>query len=97
MLTRIYRVQIVPELRAEFELKFQEVASEFIEGRPGLVSCEIARPMAPSPAEYLMITKWNDLDAVIAFAGETWHEPVIPEHMRKYTIESWLHHYESFE
>ncbi len=97
MITRIYRVQIVPELRAEFELQFHQVASEFIEGRPGLVSCEIAGPTVHSPDEYLMITKWTDLDAVIAFAGDAWHEPVIPDHMRKYTRECWLHHYESFE
>ena len=94
MILRVYRVQVVPELRDEFEVQFVAIKEEFVSGREGLVSVEIARPTEQAPNEFMMISRWNNMDAVRAFAGDSWTEPVIPEHMRKYMQQSWLHHYE---
>lgn len=96
MIIRIYRVAIVPELRKSFETDFQGVAKEFMADQPGLISAEIGKPTSHSPDEYLMISKWKDLDAVKNFAGTQWQTPVIPDWMQKYTVNCWLHHFESF-
>ena len=85
MIIRIYRVQINAELRSEFEEKFQLVADEFMQGRVGLVSVDIGRPTPGSPDEYVMVSKWSDVDSVKQFAGQHWDQPVIPNDMRKFT------------
>ena len=96
MIVRIYRVLINPVFRDEFESEFQNVARDFIAGREGLLSVTIGRPVEFAPDTYLMITNWSDADAVKKFAGENWSEPVIPDHMKKYTRDCWLDHFESF-
>ncbi len=97
MIIRIYRVQIDTELRQEFETQFQKIAKEFMQGRAGLVSVDIGKPTPGSPGEYVMVSKWTDIASVKSFAGEHWDVPVIPEHMRKFTKECWLHQFESFD
>ena len=97
MITRIYRVEINPELREEFETKFRQVADEFVDGREGLVSVSICKPTEWSPNEYVMVTIWKDVASVKQFAGETWGLPVIPDDMKRFTRQCWLHQFENWE
>lgn len=96
MIIRIYRVQINPGYREEFEKKFSEVAEQFVAGREGLVSLTIGKPTQFAPDTYVMISNWKDVDSVKSFAGPNWGEPIIPEHMKRYTINCWLDQFEAF-
>jgi heme-degrading monooxygenase HmoA len=96
MITRIYRVQIDPELRKEFEAKFQQVCHEVVDGSPGLISVSIGKPTRWAPDEYVMVSSWHNVESVQQFAGEDWEKPMIPEDMRRFTKACWLHQYESF-
>ena len=96
MITRIFRVQIKPELRAEFEKDFADVSIAAVKGHAGLVSVEIGKPTQWSPDEYVMISKWRRVDDVEAFAGWEWHRAIIPRGMEHYVVRCWVHHFEGF-
>jgi hypothetical protein len=44
-----------------------------------------------------MISTWQDEQSLINFAGQAWHNPVIPNGMEKYVKQCWVHHYEIFD
>lgn len=95
-ITRIFRVQIVPELRQEFEEKFSSVSVHAVNEAAGFISASILKPTMWAPDEYAMISQWENESALKAFAGEEWKHAVIPPGMEKFVIECWVHHYESW-
>ena len=96
MITRIFRVIIHPELRKEFEAKFAEISVKAVENSTGNVSVSIGKPIDSSPDEYVMISKWESLSALMKFAGNSWDKAVIPSGMGKFVVECWVHHYQDF-
>ncbi len=96
MITRIFRVQIRPELREEFESQFQAVSIKAVTSAPGFVSVQIGKPTGWAPDEYVMISKWENEEALVNFVGPKWNEAHIPAGMEKFVVECWLHHYQEF-
>ena len=94
MIVRVFRVQIEPELREEFEGKFKTASVQSIDGQAGFISAEIGFPTEQAPNEYLMISRWKDRSYLIDFLGENWGEAHIPDEMKKFLVKCWLHHYE---
>jgi len=84
MIIRIFRVQIYPELRADFERDFNTISVEAVKSHKTSLSCEIGYPTRWNPDEYTMITKWEKEEDLVAFAGENWNVSVIPDGMGKY-------------
>ncbi len=95
-ITRIFRVQIAPELRQEFEDKFSSISVHVVNEAPGFISVSILKPTKWAPDEYAMISQWEDEAALKAFAGEEWSHAVIPPGMEKFVVECRVHHYESW-
>ncbi|MBE7636951.1 hypothetical protein GUA87_08850 [Sneathiella sp. P13V-1] len=95
MIIRIFRVQIKPELREEFEGKFKTASVQSIEGQVGFISAEIGFPTDQAPDEYTMISRWKSKTDLIDFLGEKWGEAHIPSEMQKYLVDCWVHHYEA--
>ena len=93
MITRIFRVQIRPDLQTEFEPLFETVSVAAVERAEGFVSVEIGKPSKWAPHEYVMVSKWQSEAALIAFAGKEWHLPHIPDGMEKFVEQCWVHHY----
>lgn len=93
MITRIFRVKIVPVLRAEFEAKFASVSIHALEAQQGFRRVAIHRPAKWAPDEYAMISEWENEASLIRFAGENWQQAVIPEGMERYVERCWVHHY----
>lgn len=96
MIIRIFRVQIRPELREEFEAKFSSISVEAVETKMGFAEVTIGKPTKWAPDEYAMITKWENEDALRRFAGPNCHKAVIPEGMGKFLDSCWVHHYEEW-
>ena len=96
MITRIFRVQIKPELRASFENDFQEISIPTIKGHRGLVSVNIGKPAKWSPDEYMMICCWKRVEDIEDFVGKNWNQPLIPSGMERYVVQCWVHHFEDF-
>jgi heme oxygenase (mycobilin-producing) len=95
-ITRIFRVQIVADLRQEFEEKFSSVSVHTVNEAPGSISTSIFKPTKWNPDEYVMISHWENEASLKAFAGEEWNHAVIPPGMEKFVVECWVHHYESW-
>ena len=90
---RVFRAKTKPGAETQFREFFVEVAEEIRRAHPGCESIEIGFPMEDSPLEFLMISRWTDLDAVRGFAGETWREPVIDDREAALLDETFLDHY----
>ena len=95
-ITRVFRVQIDPDLMHEFEQKFALISVQSVNKSPGLLSVVIFKPTKWAPYEFAMISQWDNLAVLKAFAGEKWNKPVIPSGMEKFVVECWIHHYESW-
>ena len=95
-ITRVFRVQIRPELRSDFEPLFQSVSLDAVRGADGFLSVSIGRPTIWAPDEYVMISVWSDEQSVARFAGEDWNQAHIPEGMEKFVVDCWVHHYSAF-
>lgn len=93
MILRIYKTTVPQALHKEFEEKFKAVAADLSKEYKGLLSVEIARPSQWNPLEFIMISKWETVEAIKKMAGPNWNEPYIPEHMKKYMIDCSLDHY----
>ena len=96
MIVRIFRVSVPEDLHKEFETKFLSVSVTYVKHQLGLISVEVGKPTIWQPDEYVMISHWQDTQSLIAFAGEEWHQAVIPDGMEKYVRQCWVHHYEIF-
>lgn len=94
--TRVFRVEINAELRAEFEAKFAEISVEAVMSASGSLSATILKPTPWAPDEYAMISEWQDENALRAFAGDQWSEAVIPPGMDRFVKACWVHHYHSW-
>jgi heme-degrading monooxygenase HmoA len=93
---RIFRVLIYPDLRSEFEEKFESISVNAVKNSPGAISVRIVKPTKWTPDEYAMVSEWENEDALIRFAGDRWNHAFIPPGMEKFTREYWVHHYNSW-
>ena len=93
MIIRIFRVCIDPEFRADFERDFNTISVEAVNSHETSFPCEIGYPTKWNPDEYTMITKWENEEALVAFAGESWNESVIPDGMEKYAKHHSVSHF----
>jgi heme-degrading monooxygenase HmoA len=93
MIVRIFRVEIDPSAREAFETGFQSISVNAVRRCRGLISCEIGTPTKWSPDRYVMITRWENTDALIAFAGSNWNIPVIPVGMEGFAISCSVEHF----
>jgi heme-degrading monooxygenase HmoA len=96
VITRIFRVRVPARLHAEFEEKFLSVSVPYVHAAKGSVSISVGRPTQWAPDEYVMISTWESVSDLCAFAGEHWNRAMIPAGMERYVTECWVHHYENF-
>jgi quinol monooxygenase YgiN len=93
MITRIYRVQIKPEMRAEFEPLFQTVARGSVADVAGCVRVVVGGPTPDAPDEYAMMSDWSDGQSLTDFIGADWSVVHIPDGMEKFVVACWVHHF----
>ena len=94
---RIFTVLVPAELQTEFEPLFQSVSLTAVKNAAGCKQVKIAKPSLPSTNEYLMISVWEDVESLAAFAGEDWRQPHIPSGMERFVKSCAIRHYDSFE
>jgi heme-degrading monooxygenase HmoA len=93
MIIRIFRTTIHPELREKFERDFASISVDAVKSKRGFISCHIGSPTKWNPDEYAMIPVWEDEGALATFAGEDWHNAVIPPGMEKYPAAFSVEHF----
>ena len=97
MIIRIFRVCVRSEDQTEFARKFADISVNLVRAAEGNLGVVIGRPTDWTPNEYVMVSKWRDEHALVAFAGENWNRAVIPAGMEPYIKECWIHHYRAFD
>lgn len=96
MIIRVFRARPQPGAVEELERLAKEVSIPFIEGQPGLVARYTGRGSGATGEELVMVSVWEDLEAMKNMTGEDWESPVIPdERLEPLIAESFLHNYES--
>jgi len=90
-------VRIDPDLRDEFEPKFADISIKAVKAADGFIAVDIGKPTVWAPDEYVMISRWQNEEALRKFVGDSWNQAYIPTGMEKFVKECWVHHYESFE
>ena len=96
MILRVFKVNVIEELREEFEDKFRTAALGVVDNHEGMLSAEVGKSLTDGDTEYFMISVWKDLESIKRFGGDTWEEAIIPEHMLKYMANYSLKHYGDF-
>ena len=81
-------------MREEFEAKFASISINAVNNAEGSISVTIGMPTKWAPDEYAMISHWQDVQFLEAFASEDWSQPHIPDGMARFVDEMWVHHFE---
>lgn len=96
-IVRVFRVVVPADQQSEFEEKFATISVGTVRKAEGSLECTIGRPTEWAPEEYVMISRWRDIESLIRFAGDTWNQAVIPHGMEQFITSCELHHYEVFD
>lgn len=96
MIIRVFRARPQPGAVDELASLAEEISIPFVDGQPGLVARYTGRGIGTTGDELVMVTVWENLDAVKGMTGDDWESAVIPdERLEPLIAESFLHHYES--
>ncbi len=97
MILRIFRAIVHDGKQEGFRAFVLETALPLTRAQQGLVSVTVGLPRPETPREFTMITVWRDLDALIAFTGESWQQAVVLPEEAHLLETSHLHHFEVAE
>ena len=92
-IVRVFRARAKPGAVEALEQRLREDVIPEVASATGLVAYHAARPHGDS-REFLMVTIFEDLDAVRVFAGDDYEQPVLYGDTAELIEEMWLHHYE---
>jgi hypothetical protein len=98
MLIRVFRARPKPGAFTECARLAEEVAIPFVDRQPGLVARYAGTGVGEAGEELIMISVWEDLDALKNMTGDDWESAVIPdERLDDLIAETFLHQYQSFD
>jgi heme-degrading monooxygenase HmoA len=96
VIIRVFRARTKPGAADELTRIAVETSIPFVDRQPGLVARHTGRSIGATGEELVMITVWEDLDAMKNMTGDEWEKPVIPdERMEELIDEMFLQHYET--
>jgi hypothetical protein len=97
VIIRIFRARPQPGADEQLARLAEEVSIPFVDAQPGVVVRYTGRGVGATGNELVMVSVWQDLDAMKNLTGENWDNPVLPdERLEPLIAESFLHVYESF-
>lgn len=96
MIIRVFRARVRPGMGEAHERLMRELSMPLVEAQRGLVALYVGRPVGSNADEYTMVSLWEDIAALRAFAGDDWEQAVIPEPQRPYLQEVYVSHYEAY-
>ena len=96
MIIRIFRALPQPGAADELARLAEEISIPFVDGQSGLVARYAGRGAGATGEELVMVSVWEDLEAMKNMTGDDWESPVIPDdRLEPLIAESFLHHYEA--
>ncbi len=92
MIIRVYRAQVHPGKEADFERLVQADAIPLMKRQPGLVTVHLGREWHGA-SEFVLVSIWQDLEALKGFAGENWQQPLVLHPEEKVLAKTWVEHF----
>jgi len=87
MISRHWRCLSHSHLADAYVLHLRTETLPQLSGIPGFVSSSILRRLTSEGVEFLVVTRWESLDAIEKFAGRDAEAAVVPEKVQKMMIE----------
>ena len=97
MIIRIFRAKIRENQVSEFKQMVQNQSIPWLESSEGMLGYFPGESFGENAREFVMITLWRDLDALEAFAGADWDNPVVTEDEAPLVEAMFADHYLSFD
>ena len=79
MILRVFRAVIYESRIADFKQMVREQSIPWLEKSDGMIGYFPGEPFGSNKREFTMITLWRDIDALEAFAGKDWDNPVVTD------------------
>lgn len=94
MIVRIFCAKVRKGKEKELLQAVERVAIPLVKSQKGMLQHYAGKPTASNANEFVMVTVWENLDALKKFAGEDWEKAVIPKEELELLESSLVHHYE---
>ena len=79
MIVRVFRARVREGRVAEFKQMVQQQSIPWLEKSDGMLGFYPGAPVDENARDFVMISLWRDVEAIRAFAGEAWDDPVVTE------------------
>jgi quinol monooxygenase YgiN len=97
MIIRIFRAVIYEDRVADFKRMVQEQSIPWLEKSGGMLGYFPGQPLGDNDREFVMVTLWRDVEALQAFAGNDWDNPVVTEDEAPLVEAMYAEHYLRFD
>ena len=97
MILRVFRARIPKARVADFKKMVQEQSIPWLEKSDGMLGYFPGEPYGANKRDFMMVTLWRDLDALKAFAGQDWDNPVVTDDEAPLVEAMFADHYLRFE
>ncbi len=97
MILRVFRARIHEDRVADFKKMVQEQSIPWLEKSDGMLGYFPGEPYGANKRDFMMVTLWRDLDALKAFAGQDWDNPVVTDEEAPLVEAMFADHYLRFE
>ncbi len=97
MILRVFRAVIYENRIAEFKQMVREQSIPWLEKSDGMLGYFPGEPFGSNEREFTMITLWRDIDALEAFAGKEWDDPVVTDDEAPLVEAMFADHYWRFD
>ena len=80
MIVRVFRARPHAGMDKDFEIFLQETALPLMKKSDGCAAVTFGRTRWGGATEFVVISRWESIDALKRFAGENWQQPkILPE------------------
>ena len=97
MIIRIFQAKVRKDQVSEFKLMVKNQSIPWLESSEGMLGYFPGEPFGENAREFVMITLWRDLEALEAFAGAEWDNPVVTEDEAPLVEAMFADHYLRFD
>lgn len=97
MIIRIFRAKIRTDKVSEFKQMVIDQSIPWLESSDGMLGYFPGEPVHDNAQEFVMITLWRDQEALEAFAGKAWDNPVVTKDEAPLVETMFADHYLGFD
>jgi quinol monooxygenase YgiN len=97
VIVRVFRAKIRPGKAAEFKKMVQAQSIPWLQRSAGMIGYFAGEPFGDDEHEFVMVTLWQDIQSLEAFAGENWRTPVVTDDEAPLVETMVAHHYLQFD